>query len=104
MFKLLSIDIASSLFSLLRYFGHLSDISIKIFRNSTHYFIFSDIMTELTLIRFCHSKKISVYDRKMTKHNLASSSSSSRWRKCRPTFAIELGSCKVLTDMSCRVI
>ena len=37
MLKLLSIDIASSLlFSLLRYFGHLSHFSIKIFRNSIH--------------------------------------------------------------------
>jgi len=35
MFKLLSIDIGSNLFSLLRYFGHMSHISIKIFRNST---------------------------------------------------------------------
>jgi len=47
MFKLLSFDIASRLFFLLRYFGHLSPISIKIFHNTTHYFIFLDIMTKL---------------------------------------------------------
>jgi len=48
MFKLLSTDISSSLFSLLGYFGLFSDINIKIFRNSSHRFIFSIIMTELT--------------------------------------------------------
>jgi len=53
MFKLLSTDIASSLFSLLRYFGHLSHINIKIFRNSSHQFIVSIIMTEL-IYSFCY--------------------------------------------------
>jgi len=48
MFKLLSTDIGSNLFSLLRCFGYLSHINIKIFRKSTHQFIFSDIMTELS--------------------------------------------------------
>jgi len=32
----------------------------------------------------------------MTENNLASSSSSgTKWGKCRPTFSIELGSCEV---------
>jgi len=36
----------------------------------------------------------------MTENNLASSSFlGTRWGKCRPTFAIELGSCKVLNNL-----
>jgi len=45
MFKL---DITSSLFFLLRRFGHLSHVCIKISDNSIYELIFSDIMTELT--------------------------------------------------------
>jgi len=42
-----TIDIASTLF-LLRHFGHLSHIGIKISHNNINQLIFLDVMTELT--------------------------------------------------------
>ena len=44
-------------------------------------------------LNFVFNFKNTVHDRKLTENNLASSwSSGTRWRKCRATFAIELGS------------
>jgi len=40
----------------LRYFGHLSHICIKTCGNSAHQPIFSDILTEMTIV-FVHFKK-----------------------------------------------